>query len=144
MADTTEVKVPRKMDGRLTSISTLATAAGPLCRAGDKAILEATSTDAAVTINFEGRLLTVDGDVVPWLEVMTITGIGVQTPIQVPLTDGWIIGFNVYVASGTVTAGEVEASVHVVRNEGALRRKIMCLASGDLTNAKSLGLGAFT
>ena len=144
MADSTRIRVPRKLDGGLTTVNTVLSSSGPLVRAGDKIILSITSTDAAATVNFEGRLLTIEGDTVPWLQTMTITGAGVQTPIEVPVSDGWIVGFSAYVSSGTITAGEMEGRVDIVRNEGALRRTLMTLASGDLTNAKALGLGAFT
>lgn len=144
MAGDFKLRVPRKLDGNLTTVNTVLSSSGPLVRAGDKIILQVSSTDASATVNFEGRLLTVEGDTVPWLQVMTITGAGVQTPIEVPITDGWIVGFSVYIAAGTITAGEMEGRVDVVRNEGALRRTLMTLASGDITNTKALGLGAFT
>jgi hypothetical protein len=136
--------MPRRLDGSYGAVSTLATAAGPVVQNGDLIQLLVTSTDASATIRFEGRLLTLDGEINPWLQDMIITGAGVQTPINVPLTNGWIIGFSVYVHTGTITVDEVEASVHVIRNTGNLVNRVMCLASGDLTNAKSLGLGAFT
>ena len=144
MADSTKIRVPKKLDGALTTVNTVLSSAGPLVRAGDKIILQINSTDAAATVNFEGRQLTVEGDTVPWLQTMTITGAGIQTPIEVPLTDGWVCGFSAYVASGTITAGEMEGRVDIVRNEGALRRTLYTLASGDMTNTKALGLGAFT
>lgn len=144
MADSTRLRVPRKLDGGLTTISTVSTASGPICRAGDKIVLNILSTDAVATVEFEGRILTVEGDVVPWRQLLTVAGAGTPTSVEVPLTDGWIVGFSAYVASGTITAGEMEGRVDVVRNEGAVRRIVMTLSSGDLTNTKALGLGAFT
>jgi hypothetical protein len=144
MADNLRMRVPKKMDGSLSTVSTVISASGPLCRADDKLRLNITSTDATATINFEGRILTVEGETNDFFQQIILTGVGAATPVDVPVTDGWIQGFAVYVVSGTITAGEMEGRVDLVRNSGSTLRTVMTLASGDLTNAKALGLGAFT
>lgn len=144
MADSINVRVPRGLDGKMRAIPGLKLAEGPLVDAGDALYVAWTTTDATCTITFQGRWLSVEGDTNEWSETATATGAGAGPSIRVPVGAGWVIGFSIYVSAGTITAGEVEAACYVVRNTGALQQRIMCLCSGDLTNAKSLGMYGYT
>ncbi len=115
----------------------------PYVYRGDFLRLNATSTDASATLTLAGRILTDEGDVLPFAQSMVITGAGNQAPITIPLMTGWIMGFIVYVSAGTITDGEVVASVEVVQASGAGLTRIMSLASGEISNTRTLGLGAY-
>ena len=115
----------------------------PYVYRGDFLRLNATSTDASATLTINGRILTDEGDVLPFSQSMVITGAGDQTPVTIPLPRGWIMGFAVFVSAGTITDGEVIASVDVVQASGAGLTRIMGLASGEVTNTRILGLGAY-
>lgn len=129
--------------GDLRNYSELRTAPGPYVMNGDFLRLNASSTDASATLQLNGRLLTVQGEIVPFNTTMSITGTGNQTAVPVPLVDGWIIGFDAFVSAGTITDGEVVASVDVVQGSGTGLTRVMNLASGEITNTRSLGLGAY-
>jgi hypothetical protein len=118
-------------------------ASGPLVRNGDYLQLDASSTDASATIEIRGRLLRPDGQTSDFAGLMTITGTGQQSPIRIPLASGWILGFSVYVSAGTITDLEIQARVTLVLAVGPNFVPIMTLASGDITNTRSLGLNAY-
>lgn len=144
MADSFNLFTPRNAGGSLRLLGTVPATSGPFVRNGDFLRLNLTSTDASATVTMSGRLLTMSGELVPFTQNMVVTGAGDQTAVVTPLTDGWITGFIVFVAAGTITSGEISASVDVVQGSGTGLTRMMCLASGEITNTKSLGLGAFT
>ena len=115
----------------------------PYVYRGDFLRLNATSTDASATLTMNGRVLTDDGEVLPFSASMVITGTGNQTAVTIPMPTGWIMGLIVFVSAGTITDGEVVASVDVVQASGSGLTRIMGLASGEVTNTRILGLGAF-
>jgi hypothetical protein len=126
------------------SISTLASSPGPFVRGGDQIRLNATTTDSSGELTLAYRFLTkANEEIVTGRLTMTFSGTGVQTAITTPLAEGWIIGFAVYVSSGTITDGEVQASVDVIQGNGNSASVVMCLASGEVTNIRQLGLGAY-
>lgn len=144
MADSVGVRVPIRAGGRLQAHAGLKLAEGPLVENGDRLTVLITSVPTSGELRFEGRLIAMDGSSSEWKESYTIAGAGDATAFSVPLTSGWIVGFSLYVYSGTFTAGDLEASVVVTRNTGTLLNRMMTLASGDLTNSKSLGMYAYT
>lgn len=135
---------PPIFGGDLRQYSDVRTAPGPYVMNGDFLRLKASSTDASATLTMNGRLLRVDGEIVNFTTSMVITGTGNQTAVVTPLTDGWLIGFIVFVAAGTITDGEVIASVDVVQASGSGLTPILNLGSGEITNTRSLGLDAHT
>lgn len=143
MANRVPLKTSHYVGDEEDTYSMVQSAPGPYVMNGDFLSLNATSTDASATLQFNGRLMRVDGEVVPINATMRITGTGNQTPVMVPLTDGWIIGFIVFVSAGTITDGEIVASVEVVQGSGTGATRVIALASGEITNTRSLGLGAF-
>lgn len=144
MVDIISMRTPGYNDGTLASVSAPATAPGPFVMNGDVLVLSLTTSDATGSVNFNGRLLRLDGEIVPWSETLTFSGTGTQTEKVTPLAAGWIIGFDVSRASGTLSNGEVTASVHLARNTGSLLQKMACLASGEITDIRSLGLWGYT
>ena len=144
MAWETRVQTPNRQGGSEESFSGLVTAPGPMVQDADNIQLNLSSTNASATVNFEGRMLTLAGNVVPWKEAVVITVVGNQTAKVTVLTSGWIIGFNVYVSVGTVLDGQIKTSVEITRGSGASITRVMSLAAGDITNTRSLGLGGFT
>ena len=144
MSEYTKLITPYHSDGTLAAVAAPVTAPGPYVQDGDVLILSVTTTDSSGSLNFNGRLLRLDGEIVPWNETLTFSGTGTQTDKITPLVAGFIIGFDVSRASGTLTDGEVNASVHIGRNTGSLQQKLVCLASGEITNIRSLGLYNYT
>lgn len=118
-------------------------APGPYLDNGEALRLEATTTDSSGTLRLFGRLLTMDGELVESFQDMVFSGTGAQTAVDMRMGRGWLVGFSVRAVSGTITDGEVVASVHLVRNTGSLAQHLACLASGEVTNTRALGLGAF-
>lgn len=143
MSERTGINTPDNLGGFTRSHSTQVAAPGPYVRNGDFLRLNATSTDASATLVLNGRLLRPDGEIVPLNLTMPITGTGNQTAVAMPLVEGWIVGFIVFVNAGTITDGEIVASVDVVQAAGSGLTRVMCLASGEVTNTRSLGLGAY-
>lgn len=144
MPDPVSVRVPIRPGGRLQSHGTLKLAEGPLVENGDVLTVFITSVPAAGVLRFTGRMLCMDGSMSDWEESYTLAGAGSATAFNVALTSGWIIGFSLYVYSGTFGATDLEAAVVVTRNTGSLQKRLMTLASGDLTNTKTLGMYAYT
>ena len=134
---------PDSFGGDLKQFPGIITAAGPRVQNGDWLALTLTTSDATGTVRLTARLLRDDGEIVVTTELMTFSGTGTQTAIVARLSDGWLQGFDVSVASGTITDGEVVAAVHLGTGEGSVRSYQCCLASGEITNIRSLGLGAF-
>lgn len=124
--------------------SSLTMPPGPRVYAGDFLRLNATTTDATGVLNLNGRLLTLNHETVPLTLSMTFSGTGDQTAVITPLADGWIVGFTVYRVSGTLTDGEVQASVDVIQASGTGATPVMTLASGEITNIRRLGLWGYT
>jgi hypothetical protein len=143
MANRVPLKTPHYVGDEEDTYSMVQSAPGPYVMNGDFLQLNATSTDASATLQFNGRLMRVDGEVIPINATMRITGTGVQTAVVSPLVDGWIIGFIVFVSAGTITDGEIVASVEVVQGVGTGATRVIGLASGEITNTRTLGLGAF-
>lgn len=144
MAEATKIITPRDGGGALWGVPTTTVASGPLCQAGDSLIMSVATTDATGVLAINGRQLLLNGEQVDFSRELTFTGTGTLADTVQTLGDGWIVGFDVSKISGTWAAGEVQAAVHVGRGQGVGLRKMMCLASGDIDDIKSLGLGAFT
>jgi len=140
----TRIDQPLVHGGSQPGYNMLSSAPGPLVRAGDFLRLNATTTGVSGALALNGRLLTLGGAVVPFSRSLTLSGAGNQTSVAVPLPDGWIIGFDVYVSSGTITEGQVVASVEVVQGTGTAATRVMSLASGGVTSTRGLGLGGYT
>lgn len=143
MANRVPLKTPHYVGDEEDTYSMVQSAPGPYVMNGDFLRLNANSTDPSATLQFNGRLMRVDGEVVPINAIMVITGAGVQTAVVSPLTDGWIIGFIVFVSAGTITDGEIVVSVEVQQGSGNGATRVIALASGEVTNTRSLGAGAF-
>lgn len=135
---------PKYGGGALASYSALGSAPGPRVMAGDYLRLNATTTDATGVLALNGRMMTLEGVIFPLALQLTFSGTGDQTSVAIPLTDGWIMGFSVYVISGTITDGEVQASVDVTQGTGTPGTIVMSLASGEVTNVRRLGLNGYT
>ena len=118
-------------------------AAGPRVQNGDWLTLTLTTSDATGSVQINGRILTDVGEIVPFTALMTFSGTGTQTAVVARLGGGWLQGFDVHRVSGTLTDGEVIAAVHLGTGELAAARYECCLASGEVTDIRSLGLGAF-
>lgn len=121
------------------------TKAGPGLRIQNNEYLfvRLSTTDATGSVSIRGRTQNLDYSTTEFNETFTFSGTGTQTLPAIPLTDGWLVGFDVSRASGTLTDGEVVASVHVGRNP-ASPQLLLCLASGEISDIRSLGMGAFT
>lgn len=130
-------------EGPTWSRSGLQSAPGPMVLAGDFLRLSATTLDATGALTLNGRLVDTTGVIRPFNLTMTFSGAGTQTAKTTPLMDGWIMGFTCYVSSGTITDGEVQATIEVVQGSGTGATSVMCLASGEVTNVRKLGLGAW-
>lgn len=143
MAHSVLVRAGQAEEGEIRSHSTLITSPGPYVRAGDFIRLNATSSNASATLRLTMRLIPVDGSVVDAQQDMVIVAAGNQTAVTLPLMDGWLDGIDVQVVAGTITAGEITATVDVVQGTGAGATPIMCLASGEVSNTRRLGLGAY-
>jgi len=144
MPEYTMVQMPPLDGGVQPGFIGLPSAPGPIVMNGDVLILSLTTSDSTGVISFRGRHMRTDGEIVPFERSMTFSGTGTQTEVIATLSAGWIIGFDVARESGTLTDGEVQASVHLGRNAGSLLQKVCCLASGEITNIRSLGLGGYT
>lgn len=128
----------------IDSFSGLVSAPGPYLEFGEFIYLEASSTDASCTLRISGKFLSTDGKIRAFTEDMTITGTGNQTAVTSRIGPCWLMGFSVRVVAGTITDGEVICSVHIARASASTPVHVMTLASGEVTNTRSLGLGAFT
>lgn len=135
---------PRDGHGKQNTYPSAVGAPGPFVVNGDQIQLSATTSNSTGALEITYRLLTPGGEVVNGQMSMTFSGTGTQTAVRTALTTGWLIGFDVHRTSGTLLQGEVFASVHVVQNAGSSWQAMLCLASGSVTDIKSLGLGAFT
>ena len=111
---------------------------------GDFIRLRATTTDATGQLTLAGRIHTGDDETAPFILTLTFSGTGVQTATTAPLADGYLTGFSVYVSSGTITDGEVQASVDIMQGSGTGATVVATLASGEVTNVRSLGLNGYT
>lgn len=138
-----EIITPRSFGGQTHGSPSLVTAAGPRVRNQDWLALTLTTTDSSGSVEINGRFLTDDGEIVPFTQSMTFSGTGTQTAIVARIGDGWLQGFSVHRVTGTLTDGEVQASVHLGTGGGSLARYECCLASGEITNIRSLGMGAY-
>jgi hypothetical protein len=134
---------PGERAPRMPEKTSVIAAPGPKTENGDLLVLSLTTSDATGSVDIRGRVMTENGEINEFGRTMTFSGTGTQTEVVAPLAAGWIVGFDVSRASGTLTDGEVVASVHICRNAGSLLQKLMCLASGEVTSIRSLGLGAF-
>lgn len=128
----------------IESYSQLVSAPGPYLEFGEFIYLEATSTDASATLRLSGKFLSPDNEIRSFTEDMTITGTGTQTAVTSRIGPCWLMGFSVRVVAGTITDGEIVASVHIARASATNPVHVMTLASGEVTNTRALGLGAFT
>lgn len=144
MATFPEIITPRDYGGQAQSFPGVTTAPGPLMDDGDKLIVRCTTSNATGSIEINGRLLRFDGETVFFREALTFSGTGTQAVMVAGMAGGWLIGFDLHRLTGTLTDGQVVASVHLSRNEGSLQTQGICLASGEVTDIRSLGLGAFT
>ena len=111
---------------------------------GDFIRLRATTTDTTGELTLAGRIHTHDDKTATFDTTLTFAGTGVQTAVTLPLADGYLTGFSVYVSSGTITDGEVQASVDVMQGSGNSATVVATLASGEVTNVRSLGLNGYT
>lgn len=144
MSEVTKIVTPRDGGGQLWGVPTTLVAQGPLVQDGDLLFMTVATTDATGTLEINGRLLRLDGEMVEFRRYIVFGGTGVLAETVVTLGAGWIVGFSVSKVSGTWTAGEVQAAVHVGRTQAGVNTRYLCLASGDIDDIKSLGLGAFT
>lgn len=144
MAETTKIITPRDGGGQLWGVPTTLVASGPLVQDGDLLVMTVATTDATGVLEINGRLLLLNGEMVEFSRHITFGGTGVLAETVQTLGAGWIVGFAVSKVSGTWAAGEVQSAVHVGRQNGPTVQRLMCLASGDIDDIKSLGLGAFT
>lgn len=130
---------------RMPNLGLVRSAAGPYVEAGDSLRLRATTTDASGVLTVNYRMFSLANNaMVSGTFAMTFSGTGVQTAVSKPLTEGWLIGFIVFVSSGTITDGEVQASVDIIQGEGSAAFPVMNLGSGEISNIRSLGLNAYT
>lgn len=134
----------REYHGEIDSYSHLVSAPGPYLEFGEFLYLEASSTDASATVRFSGKFLSTDNEIRSFTEDMVITGTGNQTAVTSRIGPCWLLGFSVRVVAGTITDREIVASVHVARASASTPVHVMTLASGEVTNTRALGLGAFT
>lgn len=132
------------LDRDIHSFSDLISAPGPYMEFGEFMYLEASSTDASATLRFSGKFLSTDGEIRAFTEDMVITGTGTQTAVTSRIGPCWLMGFSVRVVAGTITDGEVVCSVHIARASASTPVHVMTLASGEVTNTRALGIGAYT
>lgn len=116
----------------------------PRVFAGDRIRLRATTTNATGTLVLGGRIHTFEDEVTPFNTTLTFSGTGVQTAVTSPLWHGYVIGLTVYVSSGTITDGQVQASVDIVQGDGSSATPVATIASGEITNVRSIGLNGYT
>lgn len=133
----------REYKGEIDSYSQLVSANGPYLEPGEFLYLEASSTDASATLRLSGKFLSADNEIRSFSEDMVITGTGNQTAVTSRIGPCWLMGFSVRVVAGTITDGEIVASVHVARAGASTPVHVMTLASGEVTNTRALGMGAF-
>lgn len=134
----------REYDGEIDSYSHLVSAPGPYLEPGEFIYLEASSTDASATLRLSLKFLSTDNQIRSTYVDMAITGTGNQSAVTSRIGPCWIMGFSVRVVAGTITDGEIVASVHIARAGASTPVHVMTLASGEVTNTRALGLGAFT
>ena len=144
MANAPRILTPGYDTDEVTPVHALIDSRGPYMEFGEFLQLEATSTDASATLRFNGKFLSTDGEIRSFNEDMVITGTGAQTAVTSRIGPCWLMGFAVRVVAGTITDGEIVASVHVVRAGASVPTHVMTLASGEVTNTRALGMGAFT
>lgn len=130
--------------GYIGNSGVVVSAAGPRVMAGDYLRLRAITYDSTGQITVNYRLQTLPNyEIVTGTLVMDFSGTGAQTAVVKSLAEGWIIGFDAFISSGTISPGEVTATVDVVQSSGSVATPVMCLASGELTNTKSLGINSY-
>ena len=143
MAEKPHYITPIEYGGGIKQEPTVIQAAGPRVKNGDWLALTLTTSDATGSVEIRGRILTDAGEIVPFQQIMTFSGTGTQTAIVARLGGGWLQGFSVHRVSGTLTDGEVVAAVHLGTGEGVTAAYECCLASGEVTDIRSLGMGAY-
>ena len=144
MAYSIPLITPRDGGGHEQNYPSLMSAPGPFVSNGDFLEINVTTSDSSGSLELTYRLLLPNGEVVNGAQPMVFSGTGIQTAVRIALSTGWLIGFDLHRLTGTLTDGEVIASVHVVQANGSGYTPMLCLASGEVTNIRSLGLGAFT
>lgn len=141
MADHIRLSTPHYEHGSEDTYSLVQSAPGPFVKNGDFLRLDASSLNASCTLQLNARLLTEDGEIIPFGVTMPITGTGDQTAVIAPLVNGWLVGFIVFVSAGTVSAGQVFASVEIQQGSGTPATRLIGLGSGEVTNQRVLGAG---
>lgn len=135
---------PEGFGERTSGVSRTVTAPGPYMEMSERLYLEASSTDASATLRLAIKYLSTDNEIRYTSVDMAITGTGNQTEVTSRIGPCWLMGFSVRVVAGTITDGEIIASVHIARGGDSTPVHVMTLASGEVTNTRALGLGAYT
>lgn len=142
MADHIRLSTPHYERDEESTYSMAQSAPGPFVKNGDFLRLNASSLNASCTLQLNARLLTEGGEIIPLGVAMPITGTGDQTAVVVPLVNGWLLGWIVFVSAGTVTAGQVFTSVEIQQGVGTPATRLIGLGNGEVTNARNLGPGS--
>lgn len=138
------ISTPRDFGGQVHAGPSFGSAVGPYLDRGDFLQILSATTNASASLEFMYRFMSLSGEIVSGRATVVFSGTGVQTPVIVPVGNGWLIGFDLHVLTGTVIEGQVQASVHIANATGAGGFNEVSLASGELSNTRSLGLGAYT
>jgi len=85
--------------------------------------------------------MSVEGTIAEFQQSGAIGGTGVQTPIQVPMGAGWLLGFAVTVPGSTLFPGGIYGRVSIGHQQGATFGPMMVLAQGDISSVLALGMG---
>ncbi len=88
---------------------------------------------ANVTLAIVGRVLTVDGRILPFAESFIPSTGGALDTKAVQLTEGWLLNAAVQVSSGTPTASQCLVVLRVVRGLTSVAQSLGTLAQGYAT-----------
>lgn len=107
----------------------------------DDAVLRLTVYNAAagVTVTLSGRRLDCEGRVVPFSHRLVPTTDRVATTVDVPLTEGWLLGIQAAITVGAPREGQTYATLSLGRGRGTTYTELETFASGTITAAHRLG-----
>lgn len=85
-------------------------------------------------VSFRGRLLLLDGSVVPFEQRITIVAVGTSYSIEMPVDSGYLISASANVVTTSVAHGEVFAQISLVRAETSTSGLEVALVANYVTS----------
>lgn len=97
---------------------------------------------SSCVVTVAGRFLTIDGEIIPFLQTFAPTTGRTVTSVLLPFGDGWLLNATAFVSTGAPLTGQTFVRLQVIRGAAGATLVLGTLAAGYVTAVQPLAYPA--